>query len=111
MVGAADQISLALLKQLLAISDGAAQLKHRTILNANTQTNRGLRQRSSKRQAPKRLENVGDTSTSISTGTASISHNENVFRRANIACNPSIAHTLKRFHDQTAKFERTEFPS
>jgi hypothetical protein len=46
MVGAADQISVAVLKQLLAISDGAAQLKHRTILNANTQTNRGLRQRS-----------------------------------------------------------------
>ena len=42
MVGAADQISLALLKQLLAISDGAAQLKHRTILNANAQTNRGF---------------------------------------------------------------------
>ena len=60
MAGAAGQISFALLKQLLAISDGAAQLKHRTILNANTQTNRGLRQRSSKRQAPKRLENVGD---------------------------------------------------
>ncbi|MFT7639353.1 MAG: hypothetical protein ACI9G1_001089, partial [Pirellulaceae bacterium] len=60
MVGAADQLSLALLKQLLAISDGATQLKHCTILNANTQTNRGLRQRSSIRQAPNRLENVGD---------------------------------------------------
>nr|MBC8351201.1 hypothetical protein [Planctomycetota bacterium] len=41
MAGAADQISLTLLKQLLAISDGAAQLKHRTIVNANTQTKEG----------------------------------------------------------------------
>ena len=60
MVGAADQISLALLKQLLAISDGAAQLKHMTMLNGKPQINRGLRQRSSKRRAPKRLGNVGD---------------------------------------------------